>query len=246
MKAMGFRLFSACLLIPALAGAEPRTLYFSREEAGDVTTVMLAIDGDKVTGNRRWQPREGHGANGTLDGIVNGDVMQVLYSYTIEGSDQVEEQVYKLKGDILWEGEGELVDAGDGRLNLKEPNKVGFEKSYKPVVAHEPAAGSAERKAIMDAMRGPLTEQVGKAVVFTGDVLVSGSWARFRGNVATKDGSKPSKEDVAMELDLDFFALLRKSGDGSWQVVHHGFAGDIGVSEAAREKFPKAPWMLFE
>ena len=49
-----------------------------------------------------------------------------------------------------------------------------------------------------------------------------------------------------MDLELDFFALLKKDGEGNWGVVHWGFAGDIGVSEEAKEKFPEAPWVLFQ
>ena len=110
---------------------------------------------------------------------------------------------------------------------------------------YEPKAGSAERKAIMDAMRAPVSKQIGKPVTFTGQVRVVGSWARFHGNVAPTDGKPPKSEDAKFALDLDFFALLRKTDAGGWEVLHHGFAGDIGVMEAAKEKFPKAPRALF-
>jgi hypothetical protein len=40
--------------------------------------------------------------------------------------------------------------------------------------------------------------------------------------------------------------LLKKDPEGAWQVLHWGFAGDIGVHEEAREKYAKAPWVLFE
>jgi hypothetical protein len=104
---------------------------------------------------------------------------------------------------------------------------------------HEPKPGSPDRTAIMEAMRAPVTKHVGKRVTFTGSVKVSGEWATFSGNVAPSDG-KPPKKDVAGELDLDFFALLRKV-NGEWTVLHWGFAGDIGVTEEAKKKFPNAP-----
>ena len=104
---------------------------------------------------------------------------------------------------------------------------------------YEPKAGSPERNAIMDAMRVPVSKHVGKPVEFAGSVKISGTWARFEGNVATKDG-KPPKEDARFELELDFLALLRKE-DGEWKVLHWGFAGDIGVYEEAKKKFPNAP-----
>lgn len=107
---------------------------------------------------------------------------------------------------------------------------------------HEPKPGSPERKVIMEAMRGPVSKQVGKRVTFTGEVKVSGDWATFAGHVAPTDG-KPPSGDVAMDLELDFFALLRRV-NGAWVVAHGGFAGDISVMEAAKEKFPDAPKAL--
>src|SRR5262245_11129025 len=104
---------------------------------------------------------------------------------------------------------------------------------------HEPKPGSPDRTAIMDAMRVPVSKHVGTRVTFTGNVKISGDWAIFTGNVAPSDG-KPPKKDLAGDLDLDFFALLRKV-KGEWTVLHWGFAGDISVTEDAKKKFPDAP-----
>lgn len=110
---------------------------------------------------------------------------------------------------------------------------------------YEPKAGSAERKAIMEAMRGPVSKFVGERVTFTGQVQVLGNWATFHGGVETTSGKKPVDEDKAFELELDFFALLGRDRDGNWKALHWGFAGDIGVMQEAREKYPKAPKALF-
>ncbi|MBL9130074.1 MAG: hypothetical protein JNG86_02675 [Verrucomicrobiaceae bacterium] len=232
-----------------LAMAERQVLFFGKETKKDSTHIALSIEEDgKVYGTEAWIAREEHSALGTLDGIVNGGVIQVLYSYTVEGSEQSEEQVLKIDGDTLYIGEGELVEAGNGRMNLKEPNKVAFPKTkaLKRIPVTEPKAGSPGRKAIMDAMRGPVSKKAGKAVTFTGKVLMTGGWARFHGNVATTDGTPPKNEDVAAEMELDFVALLKKNDDGSWKVVTSGFAGDTGVLDEARENHPEAPWPLFE
>lgn len=227
--------------------AEPQTLFFAKESKSEFTHVALRIEGDQVSGTQHWQPKDEHGARGTLAGVLTeGGRIRAVYQYTIEGSEQVEEQVYKLDGDKLFLGEGELVEGKDGRLNLKAPDKVEFASALAKVAVTEPKAGSPERKAIMDAMRGLVAEHVGMAVTFTGEVRASGSWARFQGDVATSSGKVPENEVAAAELELDFFALLRQDGDGNWAVKHWGFAGDIGVSEEAREKFPVAPWVLFE
>ncbi len=244
---MKISVFLVLLSSRLVLAAEPQMLFFAKETAKEFTHVALRIEGDQVTGTQVWQPREAHGAAGTLDGILTGGgIIQVVYQYTIEGSEQEEEQVFKLEGDKLYPGEGELVEGEGGRLNLKAPNQVEFKTALAKVAVTEPKAGSPERKAIMDAMRVVVTEHVGTAVTFTGDVRTSGGWARFQGNVATANGKVPTKEEAAMDLELDFFALLKKDGEGNWGVVHWGFAGDIGVSEEAKEKFPEAPWVLYQ
>jgi hypothetical protein len=105
---------------------------------------------------------------------------------------------------------------------------------------YEPKPGTPERKAIMDAMRGPVSKQIGEPVEFTGTVKLSGAWARFEGHVGTKSGKPAKKEDARFELELDFFALLRNE-KGEWKVLSWGFAGDISAYLDAKKKFPDAP-----
>ena len=111
--------------------------------------------------------------------------------------------------------------------------------SFAQAEVYEPKPGSAERKGIMDAMRVPISKRAGTKVNFTGEVKVSGNWARFGGGVAAADG-KPLKAEVADEMELDLFALLRKE-NGEWKVLFWAFSGDISAYEAARKKFPEAP-----
>jgi len=105
---------------------------------------------------------------------------------------------------------------------------------------YEPKPGTPLRKAIMDAMRVPISKHIGKTVEFSGELKVSGDWARFGGNVAPKDGKAPKNETAQSELELDFFALLQKM-DGEWKVLSWGFSGDISAYEAAKQKYPQAP-----
>jgi hypothetical protein len=245
-----FLILPLLLLSTVISAAEPQTLFFAQENAKEYTRIALTIEGDQVTGTQNWLPKQpdGHGAHGTISGIITGGgIIQVLYTFSIEGSDQSEEEVLKLDGDKLFIGEGQLVQdpKDETRLNLQEPNKVTFKKPLSKIPVFEPKAGTPERKAIMDAMRAPVSAEVGREVVFTGTVRVSGSWARFNGHVDTV-GGKPKNEDIAAEMELDFFSLLQKDGKGGWKVLHQGFAGDIGVMEAAKENYPKAPWVLFE
>lgn len=237
------------LLVPALlfgfssvlTAADVQTLFFEKVEPGAITTIALTIEGSKVTGTQNWIPTEKDGARGTVNGTIKDGLIQVVFDYTIEGSEQSEPQLFKLRDNKLLKGESELIDPkNDGHLVFKDPTKVEFKETFKQVPAHEPKAGTPERKAIMDAMRDPVSKKAGKPVMFTGTVRVTGDWAKFDGHVDRADG-KPSEG----EFELDFSALLRKTKDG-WKPLHWGFAGDISLVEEMKEKHPKAPWVLFE
>lgn len=104
---------------------------------------------------------------------------------------------------------------------------------------YEPEPGSPERKAIMDAIRLPVSVYVGAEVIFTGTPEVSGNWAKFWGKAAPKKGQRP-KPEVAEEMEYDLFALLRRQ-NGEWKVVSWGYSSDISSYEEARQKFPNAP-----
>jgi hypothetical protein len=243
-------LFATLLLGNILSAAEPQTLFFAQENAQEYTRISLTIEGDQVTGTQNWLPKQpdGHGAHGVISGkIAEGGIMRVLFEYTIESSEQAEEEVLKLDGDKLFIGEGQLkVDPkNESRLNLEAPSKVVFKKALTKIPAMEAKAGTPERKAIMDAMRVPVSAEVGQEVAFTGTVRISGTWARFSGHVDPANG-KAKNDDVASALELDFSALLQRNAKGAWKVLHKGFAGDISVTEEAKEKYPKAPWVLFE
>ncbi|MGA0845423.1 MAG: hypothetical protein ACO3RV_02700 [Luteolibacter sp.] len=106
----------------------------------------------------------------------------------------------------------------------------------------EPKIGSPERKAIMDAMRGPVSQYAGTEVIFTGSCQVYGEWAKLSGNVNPKNG-KRFKEEVEDECSLDFLAVLRKVG-GKWELKYYGWAGDIGIYQMAREQVPDVPEIL--
>lgn len=237
-----------CLLTAHTALAERQVLFFARETAQDSTRIALSVEEDgQVYGTQTWKPKmETHGSTGSFDGKLSNGVMRVMHQFTIEGSEQTEEELLKLDGDRLLIGEGELVEGKDGVLKLKDPANVVFKTALKKVAVSEPKAGSAERKAIMDTMRAALLPRMGKPVTFTGRVRVVGDWARFHGNVETTDGKPPKNEEAAGDLELDFFALLKRGKDGGWKVLISGFAGDIAVMEEAREKHPEAPWPLYE
>jgi hypothetical protein len=117
--------------------------------------------------------------------------------------------------------------------------------------AHTPAPGSAERKAIADALRVPVEKELRQKVVFKIDHLkVSGEWAFLRGVPQRPGGGKVdySATPYRQRIDDGIFddwicALLRKKA-GKWQTVKYV----IGATDVAYEGWDeeyKAPSSIF-
>jgi hypothetical protein len=229
-----------------MINAAPRELFFAKETEGEYTRVHLSISDDgEVEGSKVWQPDQAHGAAGVLKGKAKGELLHLIYEYEIEGSAQSEEMILKLAGDKLLIGQGELVEGGEELMKLKDPGKVVFEEALAKLPVIEFAAGSPERKAVMEAIRGPISKFAGEPVTFTGKLRSINGWARFSGKASATDGTPPEDEAIAAEMEMDCLAFLKLQADGTWKVMHWGFAGDPMVMDMANEKLTTAPWPLF-
>ena len=93
---------------------------------------------------------------------------------------------------------------------------------------YTPQRGSAERSAIMDAARVPVSAAIGQTVIFQVSVLrTDGDWAYLQAEPRNPDGSALDwsrtrfAQDWAMDAMSDvIMVLLRRSGSG-FQVVDH-------------------------
>lgn len=89
---------------------------------------------------------------------------------------------------------------------------------------YTPANGSAERAAILAALRAPVEKTMKQKIVFvTRTFNVQGNWAFVSGEPLTPAGKKPSLKGTVFEgeedmFDDNFFGLLRKR-NGRWRVV---------------------------
>lgn len=91
---------------------------------------------------------------------------------------------------------------------------------------YTPAKGSAERGAIMSALRIPVEKQLKKKTVFAvNNFRVQGNWAFLDGAPQKADGGemdyRGTKYQEAIDagmFDNNIFALLKKTG-GKWKVV---------------------------
>jgi hypothetical protein len=116
---------------------------------------------------------------------------------------------------------------------------------------YTPEAGTAERKAIMDALRVPIKKQLKKDVIFKIDALkVQNGWAFVRGVPKKPDGGPMDYRGTVYAANIQagvfddwFCALLRKRGD-QWQVVQYS----IGATDVVWEGWDKqyhAPSAIF-
>jgi hypothetical protein len=104
---------------------------------------------------------------------------------------------------------------------------------------HTPAAGSAERKAILDALRVPVQREAGQKIVFYNvTIRVENGWAWVLAVSKDKTGKKMPLGDTMTQ------GLMHKV-KGRWRVEHWGLSSDISVACAAAKAFPKAPRAIF-
>jgi hypothetical protein len=114
--------------------------------------------------------------------------------------------------------------------------------------AYTPQTGSPERKAIVDAIRGPAEKEIGFNVIFKVDVLkVGGKWAFARVVPIHPDGSAINWNRTKFGevyknggFDPQGEALLRRDGD-DWRVVEWKFGGTdaSGPYWAGKYRLPK-------
>jgi hypothetical protein len=106
---------------------------------------------------------------------------------------------------------------------------------------YTPKPGSAERKAIIDALRKPVMKKVKTRVIFElGYFKVRDGWAMVSGSALKADGTRFGDEYLWGEVT----ALLRKEKK-TWRVLVWGFASGTDVFEEARQKYPRAPRSIF-
>ena len=114
---------------------------------------------------------------------------------------------------------------------------------------YAPEKGSAERKAILDALRVPVERELKQPVIFvTDNFQVQGAWAFVSGTPQSPNGGAPNYKGTKYAeaenegaFDNNFFALLKKTA-GKWKVTTYA----IGCTDVcytdwwSRYKAPKA------
>ena len=117
--------------------------------------------------------------------------------------------------------------------------------------ARTPAPGSAERKAIAEALRAPVGKELKQKVVFKIDHLkASGDWAFLRGVPQRPGGGRVDYSATTYRQRIEdgvfddwICALLRKKA-GKWQVVKYVIGATDVVYEGWDAEY-KAPAAIF-
>lgn len=116
---------------------------------------------------------------------------------------------------------------------------------------YTPEKGSAERTAILNALRVPVEKELKQKVQFAIDQFnVQGNWAFLNGEPQNASGERPNYRGTKYweafdsgAFDNNFQAILRKTG-GKWKVVTYA----IGCTDVCwydwRTRF-KAPKAIF-
>ena len=116
---------------------------------------------------------------------------------------------------------------------------------------YTPAKGSAERTAIINALRVPVEKKLKKKTIFAlNNFKVQGNWAYLDGTPQKPDGSAMDYRGTEYQEAIDagmfdngIFALLKKTG-GKWKVVTH-MIGCTDVCYLDWDKQYKAPKAIF-
>ncbi len=120
---------------------------------------------------------------------------------------------------------------------------------------YTPEKGSAERTAILNALRIPVERDLKQKIVFAADHFkVRGNWAYLSGAPQTATGGRPNYRNTKYRdavdsgaFDHNFFSLLKKTA-GKWKVTVYA----IGCTDVcyldwwSRYKAPKSVFPRIE
>ncbi len=114
-----------------------------------------------------------------------------------------------------------------------------------------PEKGSAERTAILNALRVPVERELRQKIVFDlNHFNVAGNWAFLGGKPQSANGGRPNYRGTRYQRAIDadmfdnnFFAILKRTG-GNWRVIHYAI-GCTDVCYASWWRTYRAPKSIF-
>ena len=139
---------------------------------------------------------------------------------------ELKEKELKLKEKGSDEDDSDDSDEAAETVKTKKTEKAEKAESVKGV--YTPKAGSAERKQIMNSLRGPVQRELKQDVKFKVNSLkVFGEWAFMQGEPLNKASGKRADltgtkydEENWKDYDNNIFTLYKKKG-GKWTIVEY-------------------------
>jgi hypothetical protein len=100
----------------------------------DTATMELKVAGNAVTGDLVYDWSEKDGNKGRLNGEVQDSLLVANYTFQSEGTTSVRKVVFKINGDSLYEGFGDVDSSGD-TVKFKNDTQLQFQtdRSFKKV-----------------------------------------------------------------------------------------------------------------
>lgn len=172
-------------------------------------------------------PQPGSSKSGNL-GADSNDAVQLAFWQSIQASsDPADFNAYLAK----WPN-GIFADLAGNKLNRLSggrPSASSAVPAPRPGGAYStPARGTAQRKAIMNAARTPVSAELGQRVIFVVDTLrTDGEWAYLQAVPHQPNGSPlnwnrtPFAQSWQADMMSDIVMVLLRRRNGSWSVVDH-------------------------
>ena len=91
----------------------------------DTLVARLQQDGDRVSGKLTFDNYQKDGSTGSVSGRVNGDIIELIYSFDAEGMHSIMEVYFKKQGNSLIRGIGEMGMRGD-TMGYKNPQQLSY------------------------------------------------------------------------------------------------------------------------
>lgn len=108
----------------------PVNCFEERLPDGSVLSFHYTDYYDDIVGILDYSFAEKDGAHGTFKGKKEGNIITATWNYVVEGANQSEEIMVKLEGDKALKASGELVEAADGTLKLKDAANATWAETF--------------------------------------------------------------------------------------------------------------------
>lgn len=94
--------------VSAVALAGPQC--FTQVVGKDTASLSFEVAGDSVSGKLEYKRYEKDSNKGTIKGVMQGNILNVQYTFMSEGMESTNQAVFKVEGDKVYEGRAKEFD----------------------------------------------------------------------------------------------------------------------------------------